>query len=101
MVIDGGAQVVKEPSAVLLLPNEVRIGQNSNFRPLLKRLRYSRMKLPRNCSHSPALSLRERRFPWVLQYPCPFFEAKKPTARVQIYDFPHFHVTHSMGERMC
>jgi len=52
MVTDDRAQVVKEPSAVLMLPNEVRIGQNSdhreiarflslsdrNFRPLLKRL---------------------------------------------------------------
>lgn len=52
MMTDDHAQVVKESSAVLMLPNEVRIGQNSdhrgiarflslqdrNFRPLLKRL---------------------------------------------------------------
>ena len=52
MMTDDHAQVVKESSAVLMLPNEVRIGQNTdhreiarflslqdrNFRPLLKRL---------------------------------------------------------------
>ena len=52
MRADDYAQVVKESSAVLMLPNEVRIGQNTdhreiarflslqdrNFRPLLKRL---------------------------------------------------------------
>ena len=49
---DNSIKIVKETSAVLMLPNEVRIGQNSdhreiarflslqdrNFRPLLKRL---------------------------------------------------------------
>ncbi len=52
MASDVRAQVVKEPSAVLMLPNEVRIDQNwdhreigrflslqdRNFRPLLRRL---------------------------------------------------------------
>jgi len=46
------------------------------------------MKLSRKCSHSPAQSHRERRLPWVLEFPCPLFEAEKPTAPVQTYDPP-------------
>jgi hypothetical protein len=36
MVSDDRAQVVKEPSAVLMLPNEVRIGQNTDHREIVR-----------------------------------------------------------------
>jgi len=85
-----------------MLPNKVRIGQNSdhreiacflflqdrNFRSLLKRLEIFKNEVVQKMqSFTCAIPPRETAF-WVLEFLCPFFEGKKPTAPVQTYDYP-------------
>lgn len=113
---DDHAQVVKEPSAVLMLDHEVRIGQNSdhreiarflslqdrNFRPLLKRLEIFKDDIVKKLQSFTCTS------PWretvSLGIAVPMhalcLKLRKSQLPYRSMSAPHFHVTLSTGERM-